>query len=884
MKKNRRLKALCSTVLAGVLVFSISTRSAGQQAVKREVQFNGYTNHWHNTYDEWYRYGNLFKLARPQLERSILQSKVDIAEDLGISGLLMEEGFMNHLLKASPEILDQPAWADLEKAFSGSDVLVFLDPGSETGEQVLKDLPSGWDWPYLLQSHQYGAKDLPRADLFRIKKGGNTLFVVSSPEADVREDLKSLLENTRAILDQYKLHKGWFGAYTLHNSVTCTKGHPLEVIGTGLNEGNSWFVFDGYMDFMLGSDLDVWMEQVGDPAIADVGFFPIYACRDYEDLQVQQMFSPELWIDYAHRKGGYVFRQVYDERADSLDLDYDGYLAIEGNKKQIDAEDVPFVLKTGALDGHALNSMVLFLKKGQALTKQSMWEAIMDRRATGVLEKGKMLGPAPFRNALQILLLDRVYLEDYFGDRIDLEAEVKGNALTVTVRNFCEGALYGDLELTLPEGVSTEDPLVVPLDIMLNSSRQVHFTLKASAEAMGRSNPLGVTFHYGDRKKRSMAVLDMPPAIAVHQVMYGQAPRVNFPVSVHNFSQESSFPVEVQVIPVGKTKPKYKDSKIYQLTPGSFKEEVFDLDLKPGNYTVKVMALGVETSCQLGVGNPEGKPQLREVDLNGDGVNEYELENEHVRVTLITTGARLIEYHVKSRDDNVLYKWWPNKAEDDRRPFRERGFYPFGGFEDFLGQASMETHQVYDAKVMQSEGNCVQVKMWTDYFGNRLEKIYTLYGDSPLVEVRFALDFQNYPEANMLGPQPILALGEKHWTEDLFVVPEQRGLKEYRMKIDTMYGEAINVREGWNAGYDTKEDVSFVGAFPVDQPIFLHMWMNTDQNRDSHHFYTEFQPWLRIDKKNITYFTYFLWGAGGAWEDGVENLRNRNLITVTRKP
>jgi len=104
------------------------------------------------------------------------------------------------------------------------------------------------------------------------------------------------------------------------------------------------------------------------------------------------------------------------------------------------------------------------------------------------------------------------------------------------------------------------------------------------------------------------------------------------------------------------------------------------------------------------------------------------------------------------------------------------------------------------------------------------------------------------------------------------------------MKVDTMYGEAINVREGWNAGYDTEEDISFVGAFPVDQPIFLHMWMNTDQNRDSHHFYTEFQPWLRIDKKNITYFSYFLWGAGGIWEDGVENLRNRNLISVSKKP
>ena len=76
MKKNRQVKAICNAVLIGVLIFSISASVAGQQPVKREVQFNGYTNHWQNTYDEWYRYGNLFKVARTQVDKSFLQSKV----------------------------------------------------------------------------------------------------------------------------------------------------------------------------------------------------------------------------------------------------------------------------------------------------------------------------------------------------------------------------------------------------------------------------------------------------------------------------------------------------------------------------------------------------------------------------------------------------------------------------------------------------------------------------------------------------------------------------------------------------------------------------------------------------------------------------------------
>ena len=170
--------------------------------------------------------------------------------------------------------------------------------------------------------------------------------------------------------------------------------------------------------------------------------------------------------------------------------------------------------------------------------------------------------------------------------------------------------------------------------------------------------------------------------------------------------------------------------------------------------------------------------------------------------------------------------------------------------------------------------------MWTDYFGNRIEKTFTLYGDSPLLEVRFALTFKN-PEANVLGPQPILELGKKHWTEDVFMVPDANGIVELRMKPEKYYGHAfLNIKEGWNAGYDTKEDITFVGAFPVDQPLFLHMWMNHPSNGDAHHYYTEFQPWLPIFQKSTMYFSYYLWGAGGPWENGVKDLREMNLITT----
>jgi len=40
-----------------------------------EIQFNGYTDYWHDNYNKWIRYGSLFKIAIPDLSKTIIQSK-----------------------------------------------------------------------------------------------------------------------------------------------------------------------------------------------------------------------------------------------------------------------------------------------------------------------------------------------------------------------------------------------------------------------------------------------------------------------------------------------------------------------------------------------------------------------------------------------------------------------------------------------------------------------------------------------------------------------------------------------------------------------------------------------------------------------------------------
>jgi len=849
-----------------------------KNAVQSDFQFNGYTRYWWNDYREWYRYGNLFKISIPDVEKKIVQNKVDIATDLKIPGLWMQEGFLTNCFSVECKMLNDPTIEELENAIIVANVLVLTDPTSETGKKLVEKYSGNDSWRRILKSYQYNDPELIKIDAFMLENKAKRIFVISSKDPVSRLKVKELMENTKRVISEYDMHKGWFGTGTLLKAVTCAPGHPLEIIGKGMNEGNSWFVFSSSYEYLMKDELAGWIARTNMPIVTDVGSSPVYGLDDYEGLQVQDMGTKQAWIDLARKKNGYIFRPVYDDASDAYH--YDGYIASEGNKRQLDSENVPFVTPTGSLLGDLIPSMILFIKKGEKLTRQQMWDAIMDRREVAVSDNGVIMGPSTYRIAMQMLLLDRIFLENYYGDRIDLQAEMQGYTLKFTISNTYPYPVTGKAEIQLPEGVVSDENLISTIDLPAQSSKTILVNIRPEAKGMDTPNPIVAGFHWEDKQKFTMCVLDMPPAISVHRILYGHAPVIRYPVSIHNFSKETSYPVVIKVFNKNKSgKPVFTATRNANNPTGTYTEIIFDLKIPAGQYDVEVSALGVTTVNQLGVGKSEGSVYAYEMDLNADGVNEFRLENDSVKITLLSTGARVIEYIVKSRNDNVLFKLWPEKAPNDRRPNRDWGYYPYGGFEDFLGQASMETHKVYDAELIKSKGDYVQVKMTADYYGNKLEKIFTLYGNSPLLEVRFALKFIN-PEANVIGPQPILEIGRVHGTEDVFTIPTMEGLQEFRMRMEDYYGRALKLKEGWNAGYDTKEDITFVGAFPVSQPYFLHMWMNHPRNTDANHYYVEFQPWTPIFRQSTMYFTYYLWGAGGLWENGVNELRKRNLISV----
>ncbi|MDR1666082.1 MAG: hypothetical protein LBS03_00070, partial [Bacteroidales bacterium] len=644
------------------------------------------------------------------------------------------------------------------------------------------------------------------------------------------------------------------------------------------NEGNSWFVFDGYMEFLAKKEIDGWARESGLPIVTDVGFSPIYNCTDYDSLQVQLMFTPQDWIDYARRKNGYVFRQVNDKQAD--DLPYSGYFANPGNARQINEEDKPFILQTGDLLGGAISSMYLFHKKGVAFDKEQLWNAIMERRSVAVAEGGCIMGAAACRQAMQLLFLDRDYLEEYFGDRINMETDTQGNRILLTVSNFYDRPVEGRLKITVPGQLAFPGERDVQIRLAAGSSKVLTLDIQPKAEAMNRRNVVAFTFdREGFSSKSTVAQLELPPAISVHELLYGTSSGIKFPVSIHNFTDRDSFPVKISVAETGvPSKSVYEAEQDIRVAAGEYCDTEFDIRLPAGKYDVTVSALGLTAKSQLGVETASGKATVMETDLNGDGIPEYVMENGHVKATLLTAGARVIEYIVKGKNDNVLFKLWPEKPTDDRRPYRDRGFYPYGGFEDFLGQPSLETHKVYDATVVKQEGEYVQVKMTADYFGNTIEKVYSLYGDSPLLEVRYAIRMIN-PELNVIGPQPIYEMGKSHGPEDLFVVPEEGGLQEYRMRKDRYFGKKLDLAEGWNAAYDTDEDIAFINAYPVMRPLFLHLWMNHPSNGDANYFYAEFQPWTPLFMRTTTYFSCYMWADAGSWQKALDALRERNLIT-----
>ncbi len=514
----------------------VSTDAADPAPIEYRGRFSGYTNFWQTSAWSWHQHGNLFLIGQPDVAQAIAQNKADIAEELGLPGLVLDEGFLEAWLRSGPAEIMDPDSGALSAALERGDVLVWLETGSPLGGKLLRKAPGLLTERTALGSHQSRSGDFRQLAAFALAAGDRRLFAVVSDGTGGRSRFKELLAGVRATVRRYDLHRGWFGTGTLLHSVTCHPGHPLEVIGQGLGQGNDWFTFSGYMDFLHAD---------GAPGLAGPGRPRRYrrrrrhgqghrtawapwptVCGATTDLKIQDMPTEEEWIRFVKDRGGRIFRPVFAPECDKFA--YDGQIAIDGNKKQIDTEDVPFVLPTGLIKEEPPAAMVLFAEKGRRFGRDEMWRAILDRRAVGVLPPGRMMGPAPYRNVLQMLLLDRVFLENLFGDRVRLEATVEGYDLRVRLANFGAAALEGQIVVRPAPGVSVGTK-AAEVKLPPGTEQAFSFALTPSAAAMGAVQPVLVEARWKDGRKRTLAVLDLPPAVSVHKLLYGTAPEVTYP-------------------------------------------------------------------------------------------------------------------------------------------------------------------------------------------------------------------------------------------------------------------------------------------------------------------------------------------------------------------
>jgi hypothetical protein len=491
---------------------SAKSSSMTQNTIQDEFQFNGYTNYWHDSYEKWVRYGNLFKMVVPDISSNIAQSKVDIAEDMGLPGLSMQEGFINGLMTESFSTLDQPSVSQIEQSIQKGNLLILLDPNSEAGKKVA----GKYSGSHLLKdSHQLGAKDLVKVNAFVLQKDKRKIFVVTSKNSDYRNKVKQFIDNAIQVVKDYDLHRGWIGA-TLSKSDTCSS-HRLDLIGKGMDEGNDWFVFSGSKEYLAKKELEEWISKVNLPVVTDVGYSPVYGCKDYDSLQVQSARGDEAWIKYAHEHGGYVFHQV----ADTSTWHFDGFMGGEGNKKQIDSEDVPFISTNGVQgtgrqsafnpESEYIPSMILFVKKGEKFTRDVLWQSIMSRKEVAVLRQGKLMGPSLYRNTLNMLALDREFLEEYYGDRINIDAVMDENELKVNFTNTYSHPVSGSLSISLPAELKIKGDLSLKVDLPANSTKTVTYQVQPLADAMTKVNPIAVHYNWGSSKKSTIATLDLSP-------------------------------------------------------------------------------------------------------------------------------------------------------------------------------------------------------------------------------------------------------------------------------------------------------------------------------------------------------------------------------------
>jgi hypothetical protein len=836
----------------------------------RNRSFDGYTNHWEQSERTWLSARGLFLLSQPTAQGELHAMEEEIGNQLLLEELWIQPGFIKELAERSVPTLNSPSPDELGKALSDDDVLACLVDRDPLARMLLDHLPDAFQFR--------------RNRAFFLRDGSRTVFVLACHSAEELDRLRSHIQQAVELVLAFDFHRGLAGVNT--NFLTITSGqftNPFALIADALRLGCSWVMVSGYNDWMLAGPVKAALAEINFPFTfisgQSVSGGVLYGLERYPDVQDNTIDEA---LDWAASRGGYYFGSP-SEAKDEKAARYHGYiLGSPSDQEQVNALSAPFVAQAGEFDNRAPTTMVVFLDKGTPPSQDSIMDAILARRAVAVYEKGVVAGPPHLRDALRILLLEQVCLEEQMGGGIELDAAIKDQQLKVSMHNRTNRTVRGDVRLQFGKTAATKRK-AKPRRLVLapHERRVLEYSLRFAPEASGRSNLVGAVFSGEGRVKHALAHVDLPSVVEMHPLILDVPGEISYPVTVWNMSKRSKVSVDLAISEVS-TGDRVVSRKLeVGVRPWEAARLDLDLNLEAGDYIAEATALGVTGQGTISVRSQPGEAVAREEDIDGDGIPEIVMENGVARATVLLYGGRVIEYTVKSRDENLLFKLWPEKPPMYGKPGGTRSFFPYGGLEEFIGYPYIGGHIVYQHEILRSSGSYARVKVWANIHGSKIAKEYTLYADSPVLEARYAFDDMT-PTLNVIAINPLFQIGPSTGPEDRYVFPEDVQV-ETRPELERYYGRALFPKEGWAAGYDTEADIALIVGYPVDDALYLHLWNNHPGNTPTPYYYTEIQPWFELKHGTTTYFSYYLFGQDGPWEPALEEFRSLGITTKTNK-
>ncbi|HQP98745.1 MAG TPA: hypothetical protein PLY86_09845 [bacterium] len=840
-------------------------------AESNDYSFDGHTTHWESYRWNWQSGNGLFHTSRMEPVSQFQRLKNDIGNELLLDELWIQRGFISRLAEKQPQVLNGAPLKEIEEKLTGGDVLLVMTDRDPAATDILSKLP---------KEIQYR-----RNRAFYLQDDARTLFVIACHTKEETVRLQNHITEAVEIVRKYSLSKGVAGVHTNHYLITPSVGHhPYELINMLCQLGCSWMTVSGFNDFLIPEPLEQSLQEIGFSFPCISGQFVnggvLYGMSRYPDVQDNRLEESLKWKE---KHNGYFFADLSSAGSEHSKR-FDGYIANSpGDQGKLDEIQAAFLTNAQTIDTAVPPCVILFHPKatGETVTKETIMKAILERRAAGVFENGSLVGPKELTTPLRVLLLDGEYLEEQFTRTVSLDSRIDGQFLDIVIQNRSNQEINCTLTLQIPDGVRIgENVHRMPVSLSACEVRRFHLPVTCSVKAFGRDNPIGVILDTPGGIRQSLARLECPRPVEIHPLLLETPGKISYPVTFWNYSDGDKIHARIEVCKTGEDRPVWSNEIDIDVPRWGKRITQWQFSLKPGNYLAKVTALGVTAEGQIAVRTQRGRAVVSEEDQNGDGIPEIVMENDLIRATLLLFGGRVIEYTVKSKDENLLFKLWPEKPPLAGQPGGVRAFYPHGGLEEFIGYPFIGGLRVYQYEIMKAKGEYVRVRLWADIHGSKIEKIVTLFSGSPVLEARYALNDMT-PSINVIGINPLIQVGPSTGPEDVYSFPVgQSEIIQKRPELERYYGATLFLREGWAAAYDTEMDISLVIGFPVNDAVLMHLWNNHPNNTPTPYYYAELQPWVQLKHRTTTYFTYYLFGQAGDWKPAVEAFRELGVVTT----